>query len=45
MPDFAVCRKLWAFQVLVGVRPADEPSDLDPDLEGLGVIFGNDAHD
>lgn len=45
MPDIVVCRKLWAFQVLHWVCPADETSDLDLDLEGLGMIFGNDAQD
>ena len=35
MPDIAVCRKLWAFRVLDWVRPADEISELDLDLEGL----------
>ena len=45
MSDIAVCRKLWAFQVLHWVRPADETTDLDLDLEGLGMIFGNDAQD
>ena len=45
MPDIAVCRKLWAFQVLDWVHPADETSDLDLDLEGLGMIFGNDDAD
>ncbi len=45
MPDIAVCRKLWAFRVLDWVRPADEISELDLDLEGLGMIFGHDdAH-
>ena len=45
MPDIAVCRKLWAFQVLDWVRPADETSEIDLDLEGLGMIFGNDDAD
>ncbi|GMR23852.1 MAG: hypothetical protein BMS9Abin37_2326 [Acidobacteriota bacterium] len=45
MPDIAVCRKLWAFQVLDWVRPADETSELDLDLEGLGMIFGHDDAD
>ncbi len=40
MPDIAVCRKLWAFQVLGWVRPADEVSELDLDLDGLGMILG-----
>lgn len=42
MPDIAVCRKLWAFRVLDWVRPADDAEELDLDLEGLGMIFGND---
>ena len=45
MPDIAVCRKLWAFQVLHWVRPADETSELDLDLEGLAMIFGHDDAD
>ena len=45
MPDIAVCGKLWAFQVLHWVRPADETSELDLDLEGLGMIFCNDDAD
>ena len=45
MPDIGVCRKLWAFQVLQWVRPADETSELDLDLEGLGMIFDNDDAD
>lgn len=45
MPDIAVCRKLWAFQVLDWVRPGDEISELDLDLEGLGMIFGHDDGD
>jgi hypothetical protein len=45
MPDIDVCRKLWAFRVLDWVRPANEASELDLDLEGLGMIFGNeDGH-
>ena len=31
--------------VLHWVRPADETSELDLDLEGLGMIFGNDDAD
>jgi hypothetical protein len=41
IPDIAVCRKLWAFRVLGWVRPADEVSELDLDLEGLGMILGD----
>lgn len=41
LPDIAVCRKLWAFRVLGWVRPADEVSELDLDLEGLGMILGD----
>ena len=41
MPDISVCRKLWAFRVLGWVRPADEVSELDLDLDGLGMILGD----
>lgn len=42
MPDIDVCRRLWAFRVLDWVRPADHAAALDLDIEGLGMIFGND---
>lgn len=45
MADIAVCRRLWAFRVLGWIRPADEVSELDLDLEGLGMILGDaDGH-
>jgi hypothetical protein len=41
MPDIAVCRKLWAFRVLGWVGPAQDVSAVDLDLEGLGMILGD----
>lgn len=43
MPDIAVCRRLWAFRALGWVRPADEVSELDLDVEGLGMILGDSS--
>jgi hypothetical protein len=51
LPDMEVCRKLWAFSTLGWVRaatvaaaPVDAASadeELDMDLEGLGMILGD----
>jgi uncharacterized protein DUF4388 len=41
LPDFEVCRTLWAFRVIGLVRRVDAPQDKtsEPDDEGLGLVL------
>jgi Domain of unknown function (DUF4388) len=54
LPDLVVCRRLWAFRLLGWARAAAKPvasldgapyASLDADIEGLGMIFNDDARE